>query len=125
MTTYKNYVTKEIGSFIWDGFCDPAGVGVNVFDILDGARLAGVDLTEAQKNSVLAHVSDVYGWTSEDEEVRDLIADATDMQDYEKMFDWLAFVMGDTTAANLVKSWKEEAQEILDRFDRAGYECLD
>lgn len=110
MTKFKSYVTREIGDFLWDGFTDPAGVGVNVFDILDGAALVGVDLTDEQKNSVLAHVSEIDGWTSADEEVRDLIAAATDCVDYEKMFDWLSFVVGDTTAGDLVKEWEEEAQ---------------
>lgn len=93
-------------------------VGVNLFNLLDGAALVGVDLTDEQKNSVLAHVNEIDGWTSTDEEVRDLIAAATDCMDYKKMYAWLAFVVGDTTAAGLVKGWEEEAQEILDRFDR-------
>lgn len=118
MTTYKNYVTKEIGSFIWGGFCDPAGVGVNIFNLLDGAAVAGLNLTEAQKNGVLVHGGDFGEWTSNDEEIRDLIAAATDCEDYGKMFAWLSFVVGDTTAAGLVKEWEEEAQSILDRFDR-------
>ena len=106
----ENYVVKEISEFVWDGFCDPAGVGVNIFNILDGASLVGVQLTEAQKNSVLSHVNDFGEWTSDDEEVRDLIAAATDCKDYEKMFSWLAFVVGDITADELVKNWKLEAQ---------------
>lgn len=118
MTKFESYVTREIGSFIWDGFTDPAGVGVDAADILDGAALVGLDLTDKQKSSVLSHMDDIDLWTSDDEEVRDLIAAATDMQDYEKMFDWLAFVVGDNTAVDLVKEWEEEAQEILDRFDR-------
>lgn len=116
MVKFESYVTREIGEFIWDGFCDPAGVGVNMFDILDGAALVGVDLTDEQKNSVLNHSNDYGEWTSNDEEIRDQIAAATDCEDYEKMFDWLAFVVGDTTAAALVKEWKEEAQTILDRL---------
>lgn len=116
MTTFKNYVTRKIGNFLWDGFTDPAGVGVNLFSLLDGASLVGVDLTDEQKESVLAHVDEIYGWTSDDEEVRDAIAAATDCMDYTKMHAWLAFVVGDTTAAALVKEWKEEAQEIVDRL---------
>ncbi|MCD5439819.1 hypothetical protein [Lactobacillus delbrueckii] len=49
MTKFNSYVTKEIGNFIWDGFCDPAGVGVDAAAILDGAALVGVDLTDEQK----------------------------------------------------------------------------
>lgn len=115
-TEFKNYVTKEIGAFIWDGFTDPAGVGVNMFDILEGASIVGVKLTDTQKDSVLIHANDFGEWTSTDEEVRDLIAAATDNEDYEKMFDWLTFIVGDTTAAGLVKEWKDEAQEIVDRL---------
>lgn len=120
MTKFKAYVTHEIGSFLWDGFTDPAGVGVNMFDILDGAALVGVDLTEAQKEGVLNHGNTFGEWTSDDEEVRNAIAAATDCVDYEKMFDWLTFIVGDTTAAALVKEWEEEAQTILDRFDRVN-----
>lgn len=120
MVKFESYVTREIGAFIWDGFTDPAGVGVNMFDILDGAALVGVDLTDEQKNSVLIHANDFGEWASDDEEVRNAIAAATDCVDYEKMYAWLAFVVGDTTAAALVKEWKEEAQEIVDRFNRVN-----
>lgn len=120
MVKFESYVTREIGEFIWDGFTDPAGVGVNMFDILDGASLVGVDLTDEQKDSVLAHGGDFGEWTSNDEEARDLIAAATDCKDYAKMYAWLAFVVGDTTAGDLVKEWEEEAQEIVDRFDRVN-----
>lgn len=108
MKTFKNYVTREIGEFIWDGFCDPAGVGVNIFDILDGAALVGVNLTTEQKDSVLNHSNNYGEWTSNDEEVRDQIAAATDCEDYEKMLSWLAFVVGDATAEALVKEWEDE-----------------
>ena len=111
MVKFEAYVTREIGEFIWDGFTDPAGVGVNMFDILDGASLVGVDLTDNQKDSVLNHSNDFGEWSSNDEEIRDLIANATDMQDYKKMYDWLAFIVGDTTAEDLVKEWELEAQE--------------
>jgi hypothetical protein len=122
MTKFSNYVTREIGEFIWDGFTDPAGVGVNIPKLLDGARLVGVDLTDAQKDSVLSHANDFGEWTSDDEEVRNAIAAATDCVDYDKMLAWLAFIVGDSTTAGLVKDWEEEAQEILDRFDRLN-EC--
>ena len=42
MTKFKSYVTREIGNFLWDGFTDPASVGVNIFNLLDGAALAGL-----------------------------------------------------------------------------------
>lgn len=118
MVKFEAYVTREIGEFIWDGFTDPAGVGVNMFDIINGAALVGVNLTNEQKDGILSHVNDFSEWSSDDEEVRDAIAFATDCVDNEKMFAWLAFIVGDTTADELVKNWKDEAQEILDRFDR-------
>lgn len=118
MTKFEAYVTREIGNFIWDGFTDPAGVGVRLEDVLDGAALVGVSLTDAQKNSVLDHTCNPDDWDDEDEIVRDLIADATDLMDYELMHDWLICITGDTTAADLEKEWEDEAQDILDRFDR-------
>lgn len=121
MTEFKEYATREIGSFIWDGFCDPAGVGVRLVDVLDGAALVGVDLTDAQKTSVLAHIDEPDEWNDDDESTRDAIADATDLQDYTKMHAWLAFVVGDQTAAGLVREWEEEAQAIVNRFDRKNY----
>lgn len=118
MVKFEAYVTREIGEFIWDGFTDPAGVGVNIFDILNGAALVGVNLTKEQKDGILSHVNNFGEWSSDDEEVRDAIATATDSVDYEKMFDWLVFIVDDSTASALVKEWELEAQEILDRFDR-------
>ena len=89
---FESYVTREIGEFIWDGFCDPVAVGVNIFKIFDGASLVGVDLTDTQKNSVLSHASNFGEWTSNDEGIRNAIAFATDCVDNEKMFAWLAFI---------------------------------
>lgn len=106
MTEFKDYVTREIGEFLWDGFCDPAAIGVNLFDILDGAAIVGCNLTDGQKNGVLSHANDFGEWNTNDEEVRDLIAAATDCNDYKKMYDWLAYIVGDTTAADLVEEWK-------------------
>ena len=111
MTKLEEHMATEIGEFIWDGFCDPAGVGVNIFNILDGAYLVGVHLTDEQKNSVLNHANAFDEWNTDDEEIRDLIAAATDCKDYEKMFSWLAFIVGDTTADDLAKEWELEAEE--------------
>lgn len=60
-------------------------------------------------------------WTSDDEVVKQEIADATDLRDYQKMYAWLAFVVGDTTVADLVKGWQEEARDIVTRFDRRNF----
>lgn len=102
-----DYTKSAMGKFIWDGFTDPDGVGVDAADILDGAALAGVDLTDEQKNSVIRHMDDVDSWSDQDEAIRDMIADATDDATYEQLFSWLEFVVGDYTADELVKEWKE------------------
>lgn len=104
----ENYIVENIGDFLWESFCNPDSVGVRLEDVLDGAALAGLQLTDEQKESVLAHAKGPDDWTSDDENVRDLIADATDCENYEKMFAWLAFVVGDIAAAQLVEDWKEE-----------------
>lgn len=112
MEMEKNFLAREIGRFLWDGFCDPDGVGVDLADILDGAALAGVYLTEAQKDSVIRHMDDgAETYTADEEAVRDQIAAATDCEDYEKMFSWLEFVVGDVLAPVMVREWKGEFSE--------------
>ena len=118
MTAYESYVVREAGEFIWDGFCNPAGVGVRLQEILDGASLVGVDLTNEQKNGVLAHADEPDKWTDGDESTRDAIADATDNADYNQMKAWLSYIVGDSTAAGLVREWEEEAASIVEKFDR-------
>lgn len=105
---FDSNVKRKIGDFIWNGFTDPDGVGVDAADVLDGAALVGVDLRDEQKESVLNHMDNVDLWTFEDEEVRDLIADATDNATYEQLFAWLAFVVGDDAAEVMIKEWEEE-----------------
>ena len=106
MVKFEGYVTREIGEFIWDGFTDAEGVGVSLEDILTGAHFVGVELTDDQIDSVIDHYTKPDKWGDEDEKIRDLIAAATDCEDYESMFAWLAFIVGDTTAEDLVKEWK-------------------
>lgn len=118
MVKFESYKIQEMSNFIWDGFCDPASVGVKLEDILDGAAVAGVMLTPAQKNSVINHSENIDEWNDNDEEIRDAIAFATDHATYEQLLDWLTDIVGDATAVALVKNWQDEAQEILDRFDR-------
>lgn len=112
MEIEKKFLAREIGSFLWSAFCDPAGVGVDLADILDGAALAGVYLTEAQKESVTRHMDDVAEtYTADEEAVRDQIAAATDCEDYEKMFSWLEFVVGDVLAPVMISEWRGEFSE--------------
>lgn len=115
---FESYVCREIGNFIWDGFTNPAAVGVRLQDILDGAALVGVDLTDKQKNSVLAHIDEPDKWNDDDEDTRDTIADATDSKDYAKMHAWLVFIVGDTTAENFEVVCESDAKNILEKFDR-------
>lgn len=103
----EDYVSSAMGKFLWDGFTDPDGVGVDLAAILDGAALAGVVLTSAQKESVTLHMGDVDAWTSADEAVRDLIADATDQATGAQLYAWLAFVVGDDAADAMIKEWEE------------------
>lgn len=105
----KDYITENIGEFLWDGFTNPQSVGVRLEDVLDGAALVGLKLTDEQKSSVLAHSEAPDDWTEDDENVRDLIADATDSKDFDKMYKWLEYVVGDIAATELVEDWKEEA----------------
>lgn len=113
METEKIFLAREIGKFIWDAFCDPDGLGVSLRDVLDGASIVGVHLTENQKKIFFAHMEDVDALTypAEFEEVRDQIAAATDYEDYEKMYSWLAYVVGDIMAEVMVMEWKGEFTE--------------
>lgn len=101
-----DYVKDTMSKFIWDGFTDPDGVGVSLAAILDGAALAGVVLTDDQKDSVIRHMGDVDSWTAGDEAVRDLIADATDQAAGFQLYAWLAYVVGEVMAKAMIKEWR-------------------
>lgn len=111
--TEKKLLAREIGRFLWEGFCDPDGVGVSMRDVLDGAALVGVNLTDEQKESVIRHMNDFDAevYTSEEEEVRDQIAAATDNATYEQLFSWLEFVVGDIMSEIMVREWRGEFTE--------------
>ena len=95
---------KGMKEFIWDGFTDSESVGVNLEDVLTGARFCGVKLTDKQINSVIDHYMNPDEWNDADEEVRDLIAAASDLDDGEKLFKWLEWIVGDE-AYNLVEEF--------------------
>lgn len=99
------YLKGAMSKFIWDAFCDPDGVGVNIADVLDGAALAGLVLTDDQKEGVIRHMGDVDSWTAGDEAVRDKIADATDQAAGFQLYAWLAYVVGEITAKAMIKEW--------------------
>ena len=86
---------KGMQNFIWDGFTDSVSVGVDLEDVLTGARFCGVNLTNEQVQSVIAHNVAPDEWNKEDEKVRDLIAVASDCEDGEKLFKWLEWIVGD------------------------------
>lgn len=101
--TFSKKQIEGMQDFIWGSFTDYVGSGVALEDVLTGAKFAGVKLTKKQIESVISHESAPDEWTEADEEVRDLIADATaDCEDGDKLFKWLEWIVGD------------EAYEIVD-----------
>lgn len=124
---FESYITREAGNYLWDAFCDPAGLGVNVAALLKGAAAVGLQLTDEEIDSILSHGgkfgewNEFQNWPAEDEIVRQEIADATDLKDFKAMLTWLTAVVGEEEAAGLVKEWQEEAREIVSRFDRCNF----
>lgn len=100
----KKAVMKTQG-FLWDAFCDADDVGVSLDSLI---TWPGLHLTQGQIESVEANYHTPEKWTKEDEQVRDIIADATDSEDFEALYSWLAWAVGDQTAADLVKEWEVE-----------------
>lgn len=87
--TYSSKTIKAMQDGIWDEFTDPDAAGVKMEDILTGARdIMGVKLTD--------------DWTEQDEKVRDMIADATDSEDGDKLFSWMAWIDGDQAADGFI-----------------------
>lgn len=80
--------------FIWNGFTNAESVGVNLEDVLTGARFVGVNLTDEQIKSVIDHYTEQDEWNNEDEKVRDLISEATDCEDGDKLFKWFEWIDG-------------------------------
>lgn len=100
---------KETQKFLWDAFTDSVAVGVKLDDLLSWPGLkAYYGLTQAQVSSVEAHYYQPEKWDKEDEKVRDIIADATDSEDFESLHSWLAWAVGDLVAADLVEDWENE-----------------
>lgn len=95
----------EAQGFLWDAFTDAGGVGVKLDDLL---TWPGLGLAKKQVKSVEAHYDQPEKWTKEDEEVRDLVADATDCEDFETLYSWLSWTVGDQTAAKMVEEWEED-----------------
>lgn len=95
---------KGMQDFIWDSFTDSVSVGVDLEDVLTGARFCGVNLTDEQVQSVIDHSVAPDEWTSEDEKVRDLIAVASDCEDGDSLFKWIEWIVGDN-AYSLVKEF--------------------
>lgn len=90
--------------FIWNGFTNSESVGVKLEDVLTGSRFVGVNLTNKQIKLVIDHYTDPDEWNDDDEKVRDLIAEATDCEDGDKLFKWLEWIVGD------------EAFELVEEF---------
>lgn len=101
--TYSNKTIKAMQDGIWDEFTDPDAAGVKMEDILTGARdIMGVKLTDAQIQSVVEHYNYADDWTDQDEKVRDMIADATDSEDGDKLFNWMVWIDGDQAADGFI-----------------------
>ena len=101
----KERVVNEIGEFIWDGFCDPAAVGVSLNDLL---TWPGLHLTNDQVISAEYRFYDPEAWSEDNEAVRDIVAAATDCEDFDSLYCWLIWTVGDQTAADLVENWRNE-----------------
>lgn len=101
----RNSKIKKMQDFLWDAFCDPDATGVSLDSLL---TWPGLHLTSDQVASAEYHWYDPEAWTQEDENIRDVIADATDSVDYDRLFCWLIWTVGDQTAFDLVESWGEE-----------------
>lgn len=100
---FKEYVTREIGSFLWDAFTDADAVGVELDSLL---TWPGLRLTQYQIFCIESHYDRPEEWTDQDEAVTDKIADATDSEEFESLYSWLAWAVGDQTAAELVEDWE-------------------
>lgn len=94
---------KKMQAFLWDAFTDAEGVGVWLDDLL---TWPGLGLSEGQIESVGAHYYQPEKWTAADEQVRDLVAAATDSENFNRLCSWLIWAVGDQTAANLVEEWE-------------------
>lgn len=101
--TYSNDTIKAMQDGIWGEFTDPDAAGVKMEDILTGARdIMGVQLTDAQIQSVVEHYNYADDWTDQDEKVRDMIANATDSEDGDKLFNWMVWIDGDQAADGFI-----------------------
>lgn len=120
-TNFSEKQIQEMQEFLWDGFCNADAVGVKIKDVLTGAKFVGAKLTDDQIQSVIDHYQDPEpdptlawsndqyqesNWTEGDEAVKDMIADATDSTNGEKLYQWLAWVVGDQTADDMLEDWK-------------------
>lgn len=91
--------TKALQIELWNEFCAPEENGVEMEDVLRGAvDVMNADITEEQIQSVLDHYKDPDEWAEEDEEVRDMISDLTDSEDWGKLLDWYTYTSGDSAA---------------------------
>ena len=100
----KEKELQKIQSFLWDAFCDPDATGVYLNDLL---TWPGLHLTSDQVTSAEYHFYDPEAWDEGNEAVRDVVANNTDCEDFNRLYCWLIWAVGDRTAFDLVKSWAE------------------
>lgn len=98
-------VTRKMQSFLWDAFTDADAVGVSLDGLL---TWPGLHLSQGQIISVEKHYYKPEEWAKKDEEARDIIAAATDSTDFNRLYSWLIWAVGDQTAAGLVEEWEAE-----------------
>lgn len=101
----KNKKIQKMQKFLWDAFCDPDAVGVYLHDLL---TWPGLHLTSDQVKSTEYHFYDPEAWSEDNEAVRDIVAAATDSENFDRLYCWLIWTVGDQTAADLVKNWRNE-----------------
>lgn len=101
---YGLNTVKETQKFLWDAFTDADAVGVSLNDLL---TWPGLHLAQGQISSVEAHYYKPEEWSKEDEQARNIIAGATDSEDFNRLYSWLIWAVGDQTAANLVEDWEQ------------------
>lgn len=101
----KKIEIEKMQKFLWDAFCDADATGVRLHDLL---TWPGLHLTKGQIESVESHYHEVDKWNIGDEAVKEIIADATDCEDFGFLSGWFAWVVGDVETDSLGDSWVEE-----------------
>lgn len=101
----KEFVLEKMQTFLWNAFCDADGVGVNLDTFLSWT---GLHLTSQEIESVTMHYYGEGEWSKNDEKISGIVADTTECEDFDWLYDWLVWSVGDKTAAELMENWANE-----------------